>query len=117
MFLAFFYLSLSSPSNSSSPELQLVSKVPGAAKKQNRNPTIYIMPFHCPCIVFLFIFFIFVIKPVAHSLPFIVLHGNCLLLLSNFFFFCPFFVYYLSFLVTRSCILLFSLSGCVNLVR
>eukprot|EP00258_Populus_trichocarpa_P003329 XP_002304295.3 palmitoyl-protein thioesterase 1 [Populus trichocarpa] len=75
MFLAFFYLSLSSPSNSSSPELQLVSKVPGAAKKQNRNPTIYIMPFHCPCIVFLFIVLIFVIRPVAHSLPFIVLHG------------------------------------------
>lgn len=75
MFLAFFYLSLSTPSISSSPELQLVSKVPGAAKKQNRNPTIYIMPFHCPCIVFLFIVLIFVIKPVAHSLPFIVLHG------------------------------------------
>jgi hypothetical protein len=90
MFLAFFYLSLSTPSISSSPELQLVSKVPGAAKKQNRNPTIYIMPFHCPCIVFLFIVLIFVIKPVAHSLPFIVLHGNCLLLLSIFFFL-PFF--------------------------
>ncbi|KAB5564127.1 hypothetical protein DKX38_004181 [Salix brachista] len=36
---------------------------------------LFIMPFHSPYVVFLFIVLTIVIKPVAHSLPFIVLHG------------------------------------------
>jgi hypothetical protein len=63
------------------------------------------MAFLFPYFAFLFVVFIFVIDPVAHSLPFIVLHGNHLLFSSKvfaFFFYLIFFTYLFEYLALFS---------------